>query len=210
MTKNPTARIHMTTEDHEKEKVELRRQLRNSLLAMPADQRRDKSRCACRHLVATEQFQNASIVMMYLSLPHEVDTSEAILHAWQLGKTVAVPKISWQQRHMIAVGINSLETGFSTGVGGLRNPIGGAPIPFGEIDLVVSPALGFDRQGNRLGRGGAFYDRFFANRALTASRCGLAFAEQVVGSIPVAENDEPVDFLVTDEGVISCDQQKGA
>jgi 5-formyltetrahydrofolate cyclo-ligase len=200
----------MVTNDRNTEKVELRRQLRDSLIAMPADERKEKSRRACRHLVATEPFQKASIVMMFLSLPHEVDTSDAILQAWQLGKTVAVPKISWQQRHMIAVGINSLETGFDTGFGGLRNPIGGAPIPFGEIDLIVSPALGFDRQGNRLGRGGAFYDRFFANDALTASRCGLAFAEQIVGSIPVTASDEPVDFLVTDEGVISCNQRKGA
>jgi len=192
------------------EKVELRRQLQKCLLLLPEERRKDKSRKACANLVSTTQFQEASTVMMYLSLPHEVDTSEAILHAWQLGKTVAVPRISWQQRHMLPVGISSLETGFSTGVGGLRNPVSGVPIPFGEIDLVVSPALGFDRHGNRLGRGGAFYDRFFANDELTASRCGLAFAEQVLDSIPVADGDEPVDFLVTDEGVISCDQQKGA
>ncbi len=200
----------MMTGNDEMEKVELRRQLRNCLLAMSADRRKDKSRKACRNLVSTEQFQKGSIVMMYLSLPHEVDTSDAILQAWQLGKTVAVPKISWQQRHMIPVAINSLETGFAEGVGGLRNPIGGAPIPFEEIDLVVSPGLGYDRSGNRLGRGGAFYDRFFANNALTASRCGLSFIEQVVDSIPVAENDKPVDFLVTDEGVINCNPQKGA
>lgn len=200
----------MMTKDHEKAKADLRRRLQTHLSAMPDEQRKDKSRQACRRLVGTDEFQKASIVMMFLSLPREVDTSDAILHAWQLGKTVAVPKISWQQRHMIAVGINSLETGFAMGASGLRNPIGGAPIPFGQIDLVVSPALGFDRQGNRLGRGGAFYDRFFANPALTASRCGLAFAEQVVDSIPVTESDEPVDFLVTDEGVIRCDPQKGA
>ncbi len=191
-------------------KVELRRRLRNCLLSLSDEQRKSKSKRACRNLVSTEQFENASIVMMYLSLPHEVDTAEAILHAWQLGKTVAVPKISWQQRHMLPVGIDSLETGFSTGIGGLRNPVNGVPIPFGEIDLVVSPALGFDRQGNRLGRGGAFYDRFFANEELTASRCGFAFTEQVVDSIPVTDDDEPVEFLVTDDGVISCDSQKGA
>lgn len=156
--------------------------------------------------MATEQFQDASTVMMFLSLPHEVDTSDAILHAWQLGKVVAVPKISWQQRHMIPVGIHSLETGFSTGIGGLRNPTGGAPIPFGQIDLVVTPGLGFDRCGHRLGRGGGFYDRFFANTELTASRCGFAFSEQVVDSIPVTDSDEPVHFLVTDEGFIGCDQ----
>jgi 5-formyltetrahydrofolate cyclo-ligase len=192
------------------EKVELRGQLRNCLIAMPAELRKDKSRRACRNLIATEQFQNASIVMMYLSLPHEVDTSDAILHAWQLGKTVAVPKISWQQRHMIPVRINSLDTGFSTGTWGLRNPLTGVPIPFGQIDLVVAPALGFDRHGNRLGRGGSFYDRFFANKDLTACRCGLAFAEQIMESIPTTDNDEPVEFLVTDEEVVYCDGRKGA
>lgn len=192
------------------DKVELRRHLLNRLLALSDQQRQDKSRRACRNLIATRQFQEASTIMMFLSLPHEVDTSDAILQAWQLGKTVAVPKISWQPRHMIPVGISSLETGLSTGALGLRNPVDGVPISFDQIDLVVSPALGYDRQGHRLGRGAAFYDRFFANKTLTAARCGFAFIEQVVDSIPVTETDEPVDFLVTDEGIIGCDQQKGA
>jgi 5-formyltetrahydrofolate cyclo-ligase len=192
------------------DKVELRGQLRNRLLAMPPEQRKEKSRKACRNLMAMPPYQDASIIMIYLSLPHEVDTSEAILHAWQLGKTIAVPKISWQQRHMIPVQITSLETGFATGAGGLRNPVAGVPIPFGQIDLVVAPALGFDRLGNRLGRGGSFYDRFFANKEVIASRCGLAFAEQLVDSIPITESDEPVDFVVTDEEVIRCNGRKGA
>jgi 5-formyltetrahydrofolate cyclo-ligase len=191
-------------------KDELRQKLRSCLLLLSPEQRKDKSKMACRNLVSTQQFQDASIVMMYLPLPHEVDASEAILRAWQLGKTVAVPKISWQQRHMIPVGIDSLETGFSTSANGLRNPTAGVPIPFSDIDLVVAPALGFDVRGNRLGRGGAFYDRFFANEELKASRCGFAFVEQVVDEIPTTESDECVDFLVTDSGVIRCDRAKGA
>jgi len=192
------------------EKVELRRQLRNRLLSMPGPEHNAKSKKACQNLISTEEFQHASIVMMFLSLPHEVDTSEAILYAWQLGKTVAVPKISWQQRHMIPVQITSLETGFCTSSWGLRNPTAGVPIPFGEIDLVVAPALGFDRQGNRLGRGGSFYDRFFANKEVKAVRCGLVFAEQVLDTIPVTDSDEPVHFIVTDEEIIYCDERKGA
>ncbi len=180
----------------------MRSELQKCLLKIGAEQRSEKSRKACQNLVSTPQFQRASTVMMYLSLPHEVDTSEAILYAWQLGKIVAVPKISWQQRHMIPVRINSLETGFSTEVTGLRNPITGVPMPIEEIDLVVAPALGFDRKGNRLGRGGSYYDRFFANTELKAVRCGFAFVEQMIDSIPVAEGDVPVDFLVTDEEVI--------
>jgi len=136
---------------------------------------------------------------MYLSLPHELDTSEAILSAWQMGKTVVVPKVSWQQRHMIPVEITSLETGFSQEVMGLRNPITGAPVPFEEIDLVVTPGLAFDRKGNRLGRGGSYYDRFFTNKDLKAKKCGFAFAEQLIETVPVTEHDIPVDMLVTDE-----------
>jgi len=184
------------------DKAQLRRELQNCLLAIPSEQRSEKSRKACQNLVSISQFQNASTVMMFLSLPHEADTSEAILHAWQLGKTVAVPKVSWRQRHMIAVQINSLETGISTEASGLKNPISGVPMPFEEIDLVVTPALGFDRKGNRLGRGGSYYDRFFANTELKASRCGFGFAEQLVETIPVAEHDEPVDLLVTDEEIV--------
>ncbi len=192
------------------EKVELRRELRDRLLAIAPEQRKEKSRKACKNLIATQSFQDASVIMLFLSLPHEVDTSEAILYAWQLGKIVAVPKISWQQRHMIPVRINSLETGFTTGAWGLKDPVTGTPVPFGQIDLVVAPALGFDRQGNRLGRGGSFYDRFFANKDVVASRCGLAFTEQIMETIPVTESDQPVDFIVTDEEVIQCDGQKGA
>lgn len=199
----------MHEKDNKMDKAQLRRTLRNHLLEMSEQQRSEKSRKACRNLIATTQFQCASAIMMYLSLPHEVDTSDAILHAWQLGKVVSVPKISWQQRHMIPVQINSLETGFSTEANGLRNPTTGVLMPFEEIDLVVVPALGYDRKGNRLGRGGSYYDRFFANEKLKVSRCGLAFAEQVLDSLPVAEHDEPVDFLVTDEGVIHFNNRKG-
>jgi len=190
------------------DKIELRRQVWKCLLEMTDEQRSEKSKKACRNLVSTPEFRSASVVMMYLSLPHEVDTSEAILSAWQFGEVVLVPKVSWQQRHMIPVRINSLETGFSTGASGLRNPITGVPMPLEEIDLVVTPALGFDSKGNRLGRGGSYYDRFFANAELKATRCGFAFAEQRVESIPVAEHDEPVDFLVTDEGVVYFDNRK--
>ena len=173
------------------DKEQLRLRLRKCLLEMTEEQRSEKSRKACRNLVST---------------PHEVDSSEVILYAWQLGKIVVVPKISWQQRHMIPVQINSLETGFSTEVAGLRNPITGVPMPVEEIDLVVAPALGFDRKGNRLGRGGAYYDRFFANERLEAPRCGFAFAEQVIDSVPVMGGDELVDFLVTDEEIIYFDR----
>jgi 5-formyltetrahydrofolate cyclo-ligase len=192
------------------DKAQLRQELQKCLLGMQPEQRKQKSHRACRNLIATREFQNASAVMIYLSLPHELDTSEAILCAWQLDKTVVVPKVSWQQRHMIPVRINSLETGFSAEVAGLRNPITGVPVPFGEIDLIVAPGLGFDRKGNRLGRGGSYYDKFFANKELKAPKCGFAFSEQLIEQVPVTNHDIPVDFLVTDEEVLYFDAKQSA
>ena len=189
-------------------KEQLRLKLQKVLLEMSDEERSEKSKKACRNLISTPQFQDASqkVIMMFLSMPNEVDTSQAILHAWQLGKIVAVPKVFWKQKHMIAVGINSLESGFSTTPAGLRNPTTGEPIPFEEIDLVVTPALGLDRGGNRLGRGGSYYDRFFSNEKFRASKCGFAFTEQLVDSIPVTDRDVAVDFVVTDSEIIYCNQ----
>lgn len=190
------------------EKVQLRERLQKCLLEMSEKQRNAKSKKACRNLISTPQFQSASTIMLYLSLPYEADTTEAILCAWQLGKIVTVPKISWQQKHMAPVRINTLETGFSTEVTGLRNPTKGTPMAIEEIDLVVAPALGFDRKGNRLGHGGSYYDRFFANAALKAQRCGFAFAEQMVEEVPMRDHDKQMDFLVTDEEIIHCNSAR--
>jgi len=191
------------------DKAQLRSKLLNSLLAVGAEQRERKSRMACERLIATEQFQNASTVMLFLSLPHEVDTDEAILAAWQAEKIVAVPKVSWEQRHMMPVQLNSLDTDISTHPSGLRNPTSGTPVPFGEIELVVTPGLGFDREGNRLGRGGGYYDRFFAHEQLGACKCGFAFQEQLIDSVPATDHDQPIDMLITDAEIMHFAAGKG-
>jgi len=183
-------------------KKQLRELLHSRMLELTDQRRREKNRKIYQHLINIPQFRDAQVIMVYLSLPHEVDTAAVILHAWQQNKVVAVPKVSWQQRHMIPVQITSLETGLAHNANGLRNPITSVPIPLEDIDLVITPALGFDRKGNRLGRGGAYYDRFFANQNLTATKCGFAFAEQLVDAIPAHEHDHPMDLLVTDQEVI--------
>lgn len=175
---------------------------------MPPEERVAKSKKAGQNLITTEQFQKAGTIMTYLSLPHEADTSDVVLCAWQLGKTVVAPRISWQQRHMIPVEIKTLDNGFSEEVYGLRNPVQGAPIPFEQIDLVLAPGLVFDKKGNRLGRGGSYYDRFFTHNNLRAARCGFAFAEQLVDAVPITERDVPMNLLVTDRQVLYFDTQE--
>ena len=186
------------------DKGTLRHEMKGRLMQIGKDDRVKRSKAICQHIVDSEVFHQASVVMAFLSLPHEVDTTPLILHAWQSGKTVAVPKVSWEQRHMIPVEITSLETGMKADDKGLQNPVGGNPVPFEDIDLVITPGLGFDRQGNRLGRGGAYYDRFFATHKITANRWGIGFSEQLCEAVPHDENDVPVHAIVTEQGILIC------
>jgi 5-formyltetrahydrofolate cyclo-ligase len=189
------------------EKAQLRLDLRNELLNMPSETRRQKSLRACLNLVSSDLFQDASTVMMYLSLPYEVDTAEAIEQAWSLGKTVVVPRISWQEKTMVAVKIESFQDEFSVSMSGLRNPVSQAAVSVEEIALVVVPGLGFDASGNRLGLGGGYYDRFLASPLLKARRCGFAFEQQIVAHIPNNDKDQAMDFWVTDKQAISAVSQ---
>lgn len=182
-------------------KSALRRQLRDQLAAMPDDARHRKSVLACSFVASSPEWAAARTVMLYLSTPTEVDTSPLALKAWQAGKTVVVPKVSWDQRRMLPVEISSLTDQMTTSGPGVREPAGGKPVPVDFIDFVVVPGLGFDNKGYRIGRGMGFYDRFLAQAEFIGSSCGLAFDEQIVGELPVLDHDIPLSMLVTDRGV---------
>ena len=121
---------------------------------------------------------------------------------WQAGKTVIVPKVSWDQRRMLPVEITSLNTAnMMTSGNGVREPIAGVPVPVGEIDLVIVPGLGFTASGFRIGRGMGFYDRFLAQEDFLGVSCGLAFEEQIVSNLPILDHDIPLSMLATDQGI---------
>jgi 5-formyltetrahydrofolate cyclo-ligase len=193
-------------------KEQLRRIFRQKLAEISSVDRAEKSKLACSNLISTKQFQNARVIMFYLAMPMEIDTADAILYAWQNAKTVVVPKVSWKQKKMIAVKINSFEDDFTIDSAGLRNPQTKDEVAPEAIDLVVVPALIFDRKGFRLGRGGGYYDKFLANPNLRAKKCGFCFAEQLLEqdnrfdkltmNLPITENDIAVDLLVTDKEII--------
>jgi 5-formyltetrahydrofolate cyclo-ligase len=183
-------------------KAVLRRQLRERLAAMSEPQRHTKSCAACSLVSSTHEFDNARVVMLFLSTPHEIDTAPLALKCWQAGKTVVVPKVSWDQRRMLPVEINGLhQSSFTTTGPGIREPISGKPVPVDFIDLVIVPGLGFTDQGYRIGRGMGFYDRFLAQSEFIGLSCGLAFDEQVVPELPLLDHDVPLSMLVTDRGI---------
>jgi len=185
----------------ENPKSVVRKQLRELLAAMPEAQRHQKSVAACALLTASPEFAAARVVMLFLSTPQEVDTAPIALRCWQQGKTVVVPKVSWDQRRMLPVEITSLQTGLTTTGPGVREPIAGKPLPIDMLDLVVVPGLGFTADGHRIGRGMGFYDRFLATPEFVGLSCGLAFEEQVCPMLPVLDHDVPLSMLVTDRGI---------
>lgn len=182
-------------------KSEIRRQLRDTLAQMTEEDRRSKSSLACALLANSGEFTAARVVMLYLSMASEVDTAALALRCWQAGKTVVVPKVSWDQRRMLPVEITSLTSDLTTVRAGVREPVAGNPMPVEFVDLAVVPGLGFTATGYRIGRGMGFYDRFLAQPEFAGVSCGLCFEEQVLEQLPVQAHDMPLSMLATDRSL---------
>ena len=69
------------------------------------------------------------------------------------------------------------------------------------LDFLV-PGVAFDRKGRRLGRGAGFYDRFLGAEGVGAFRCAVAFACQIMETVPTDAHDLPVDCVVTEREII--------
>lgn len=69
-----------------------------------------------------------------------------------------------------------------------------------EPEILITPLLGWDRAGRRLGYGGGFYDRTLARlRANGPARAvGFAYAAQEVSAVPAGPEDERLDAIVTE------------
>lgn len=182
-------------------KKELRQQLRQEVAEISPEIIAEKSHKACQLLFEQTEFKKAETVMVFLSLPGEIDTSPIVLRCWQDRKRVLAPKVSWNQRRMLPVEIRSLTEDLMVTGMGIREPISGIPFPIPLLDMVIVPGMGFDGNGNRLGRGRGFYDRFLAHPEFKGIACGLAFEQQVIDEIPTGPLDRPIDMLVTEKKV---------
>ena len=161
----------------------------------------ENSALVCEAVVGLDVFKQAKSVMMFLSLPNEIETSPLMLAAFKAGKTVTVPKCDWDNHTMKPVVIETLNCKVDYGPFGVRNVVCDNAVAIAEVDLMIVPGLGFDNQGQRLGRGAGFYDRFMSEPVLSATKCGVGFGFQMIDQIPVDAHDVKLDMLVTDEKV---------
>ena len=183
-------------------KHRLREKIKLVLENIPAGQADEQSRQGCLRLTQLPEFQNASTIMLYIPIQNETDGMPVADQAWKDGKTVLVPKINYSQRTMAAIRYDSRLAGMRANQYGIPEPLETQAQPVENIDLIVVPSLACDRNGNRLGRGGGFYDRFLSQPAMKAVTCSLVFNQQLLDNIPVETNDWPVDIVVTDKTVL--------
>lgn len=70
-------------------------------------------------------------------------------------------------------------------------------------EVILTPLLGFDRTGHRLGYGGGRYDHYFSKHKHII-KVGIAFACQEIDHLPREAHDQRLDFIITEKEIISC------
>lgn len=155
-------------------------------------------------LYASPYYQQANIIMLFLSMPDEPQMMNIIEHAWRLGKTVCVPHMREKFGFMDAAIIESRQ-GLVRGRFNLLvpDPTALKLVDPELIDVMIVPAVAYDNKGNRLGMGAGYYDRFIP-QALKAICMGAIWSSQIIEDVPVDLYDRPVHYLLTEDGIIRC------
>jgi 5-formyltetrahydrofolate cyclo-ligase len=196
--------------DAASKKKEMRAQLLLQRGALPVEVCQAKSLEISSRLLASPEFKAARVIQCYLAVATEAQTAQVIRQALRLKKRVAVPITDPNKRMLSLSELADLNPDMlQPGPFGILQP---RPSSFravqpSEIDLWLLPGIAFDEEGNRLGFGGGYYDRFLPGRRGAA--IGLAFDFQIVESLPVEENDHSVDQVITEKRTIFCRSQNG-
>ncbi|MGV7107988.1 5-formyltetrahydrofolate cyclo-ligase [Flavobacterium sp. U410] len=85
----------------------------------------------------------------------------------------------------------------------IPEPVNGLPVPTEMIDVVFVPLLAYDKQGNRVGYGKGFYDKFLSQCKPDVIKIGLSFFEPEQQIEDVIETDIRLDFCVTDKEILN-------
>ena len=146
-----------------------------------------------RPLCCLEQhplFLAAQTVLLYWSMPEEVDT-HALIRKWSERKRIVLPRVCGEELELRLYDPERMVPGYR----GILEPAEDAlPVPDAEIDLAIVPGLAFDRAGHRLGRGKGYYDRLLPR--LHCPKLGLAFPCQVLDEVPIEAHDVALDGII--------------
>ena len=143
-------------------------------------------------LTQLKEFQEAEWIYSFVAIGSEPDTIYMIPEFMKQGKRVEVPKVEGQEIEFYE--IKSIKD-CRPGAYGILEPAS-YQAPVDEPGFILIPGLAFDREGNRLGYGGGFYDRYLQKHSGFTS-AALAYEFQIADRIPRQEHDQTVDYIVT-------------
>jgi 5-formyltetrahydrofolate cyclo-ligase len=138
-------------------------------------------------------------VSAYVAIGDEADPAPLLLELRARGHAIALPRVTGRGRPLDFHRYDA-EKALVPGGFGLSEPA--RDWPQAEPDVLIVPLLAFDALGYRIGYGAGFYDRTLAK--LRAARdvlaVGFAFAGQEFETVPHDENDQRLDWVVTENG----------
>ncbi|GHT63411.1 hypothetical protein FACS1894110_01160 [Spirochaetia bacterium] len=192
-------------------KQALRREMKARLASLPPEQFHVEGLKAAALVQTLPVWSQYTNILLFLSMKNEIDTQPLLEAAFAAGKKLFVPRVEGD--NLAFCRIHSPDGPWLTGRYGIREPMGranndGAGLSSTDFPaLVIVPALAFDRSGKRLGRGGAYYDRFLA--ALNAAgqeyaALGLCMAAQILPDVPAEEFDKKIKKICTAVEFIDC------
>lgn len=183
------------------EKSDIRRKIRNMRTMLLENEKNDAAEQVFALLEKTAAFMLADKILMYHSLPDELPT-HSFLNKWKDRKRFYLPRVNGVNLDILPYDETRLELGSFH----IEEPTGNDTLDPAEIELVVVPAVAYDRNGNRLGRGKGFYDRLLATTK--ATKVGVGYEFQIVDEIPAEQHDVPMDMIVTQQTVIRIRKPK--
>lgn len=184
----------------DEQKKALRTELKRKRAALQRDVWQKKSQLILHHFFHDTRLAAYQKVHCYVSMNHryEVDTHPIITQLLAQQKEVIVPITEFSNGQLIHTKLKSFED-LSENEWGVLEPNTVSQVPPDYASLILVPLLGVDEQGNRLGYGKGFYDRFLIQTK--ALKLGLVFEEFVLEKIPTNAFDQPLDGFITENGV---------
>lgn len=163
-----------------------------------------QSKLIAEKFFSLPEVKSSKTFLLYFPHKKEVNTLPIIRKLIKQGKKVLLPKVEKDKILPILVSnLSQLQRGFA----GIKEPQGKI-IPKNQIDIVVVPAVAYDRRGYRIGYGKGYYDRFLKD--YKGLKIGLAYDFQVVDRIPYEKHDVPVDIVITPSEIINIKEENNA
>lgn len=174
------------------DKQALRKEIREKKRAMTETEIVSKSLALGRLFLVSDAYREAKTIYGYLPYNQEVRTVAMLQQALNDGKRVAVPKCYGDEMRFIYLDdLSKVEKGYCN----IPEPIADGPIADDPTALVLMPGLAFTKEGQRMGYGGGFYDKFLASEPGHPT-LALCYDFQMVEYIPTEDYDIPVDTVL--------------